>query len=146
MCYHWSDDPTTLPSVIRTSARGIMAIPHPHWTTPLAMTRGQRQALEDAALAEAAREVGFPDDDPCAELTSRQRAILRLIASGKGQAGAAAALGISPQTVKNHLTNAYQALGLTKRGNGLGKSARAAYLLGLYDGARDGHERSSPAG
>ncbi|MGN6561770.1 MAG: helix-turn-helix domain-containing protein [Thermomicrobiales bacterium] len=49
------------------------------------------------------------------ELTSRQRAVLALVATGATNAEIAAALGLSRQTVNGHLADAYQRLGVTDR-------------------------------
>lgn len=43
-------------------------------------------------------------------LTDRQRDVLRMAATGMTHADLARALGVSEQTVKNHLTTAYRTL------------------------------------
>ena len=44
-------------------------------------------------------------------LTSRQRAVLALVATGATNAEIAAALGLGEETVRSHLKRAYEALG-----------------------------------
>lgn len=61
-------------------------------------------------------------------LTLRHAELLRLrCVSGKTNAETAAALGISEQTVKNHVTTIFRRLGVVS-------SEQACYLLGLHDG------------
>jgi DNA-binding NarL/FixJ family response regulator len=48
-------------------------------------------------------------------LTPRQREILALVASGLSTPDVAAQLGISPGTVKTHLTSIYKAIGVRNR-------------------------------
>lgn len=45
-------------------------------------------------------------------LTPRERDVLALLAEGKSNQDIARALGLSPDTVKNHLTTLYAHLGL----------------------------------
>lgn len=49
------------------------------------------------------------------ELTRRQRQILVLLANGRTIKSAAVEMGINYQTAKNHLTEAYRALGVSSR-------------------------------
>ena len=48
-------------------------------------------------------------------LTPRQREILALVASGLSSPDVAAQLGITPGTVKTHLTAIYKAIGVRNR-------------------------------
>ena len=48
-------------------------------------------------------------------LTPRQRDVMTLVARGLSNAEVAAALGMSPSTVKEHLTRSYRRLGVTNR-------------------------------
>jgi pimeloyl-ACP methyl ester carboxylesterase/DNA-binding CsgD family transcriptional regulator len=50
-----------------------------------------------------------------AELTSRENDILRLVAQGEANSGIAARLSISEKTVRNHLTNIFEKLGVDSR-------------------------------
>lgn len=49
------------------------------------------------------------------ELTARENAILKLVASGEGNTDIAAQLFISEKTVRNHLTNIFEKLGVDSR-------------------------------
>lgn len=69
-----------------------------------------RQALSNAPLSTDRR----PDDsDP--HLTARQREIVALVADGKTNAEIAAVLWVTPGTVKKHLENVYERLGVGSR-------------------------------
>jgi len=52
---------------------------------------------------------------PSAALTEREREVLQLVASGLANKQIARRLGISEKTVKGHLTQVFQALGVTDR-------------------------------
>lgn len=68
-------------------------------------------------LVEFARQVQGADTSagPTARLTGREREVLGLVASGSTNKDIAAALGISPSTVKNHLQNILEKLHLENR-------------------------------
>ncbi len=53
--------------------------------------------------------------DPLAELTPREREILRLMAEGRSNAGIATELVISPRTVETHVSRLFGKLGLADR-------------------------------
>lgn len=55
---------------------------------------------------------GSPEVQP---LTPRERAILHLVAEGKGNQEIGRCLGISPRTVKVHLANVFEKLGVNRR-------------------------------
>ncbi|QRP49151.1 response regulator transcription factor [Amycolatopsis sp. FDAARGOS 1241] len=52
---------------------------------------------------------------PAAQLTAREREVLRMVGDGLPNKSIARRLGISERTVKAHLTNVYQRLGVTDR-------------------------------
>ena len=54
-------------------------------------------------------------DDPLAELTEREGEIIEALAGGQSTAQLAHTLGISPNTLKFHLKNIYQKLGVANR-------------------------------
>jgi len=54
-------------------------------------------------------------DDSRAELTQREREIVRLIVEGASKKEVASSLNISERTVKGHLSNVFQKLGVTDR-------------------------------
>jgi DNA-binding NarL/FixJ family response regulator len=53
--------------------------------------------------------------DPAAELTDREREILRLVAAGKANKEIAAELVISERTARTHVLNILRKLGLASR-------------------------------
>lgn len=55
------------------------------------------------------------DPDAPGPLTTREREALAQLASGRSNQQIATALGVSPNTVKNHLANAYRKLGVSSR-------------------------------
>jgi DNA-binding NarL/FixJ family response regulator len=54
-------------------------------------------------------------DRQLAELTARETAILRLVAQGEGNIAIGRQLSISEKTVRNHLTNIFEKLGVDSR-------------------------------
>lgn len=70
-----------------------------------------------------------PDPTPLRRLTPRQIEVLRISCLGKTGVEIGAALFISDQTVKNHLTNIYDTLGI----HGGSPGRYACWLLGLAD-------------
>jgi two-component system nitrate/nitrite response regulator NarP len=80
------------------------------------------QQLIDVAFAVAQGQMVFPfidvralKHDPTAELTARERALLSALARGLANKDLAAELGISVNTVKFHLRNLYDKLGVNSR-------------------------------
>ena len=67
-------------------------------------------------LSEALRtQEVFAEPDPYAELTSREREIVQLVAEGKTNAQIAVQLWVAPSTVKKHLEHIYAKLGVGSR-------------------------------
>jgi two-component system nitrate/nitrite response regulator NarP len=78
--------------------------------------------LLDAVAAVASGQMIFPyvdvrglDSSPLASLTSRERELLAALSEGRSNAQLAAHFGISLQTVKFHLKNVYEKLGIANR-------------------------------
>jgi DNA-binding NarL/FixJ family response regulator len=65
------------------------------------------RAVVDELLANRRRA------DPVAELTSREREILALMAEGRSNQGICGALWLSPKTVEAHIRNIFAKLGMT---------------------------------
>ncbi len=61
-------------------------------------------------------------------LTTRERQILTLIAAGVSNKGIARELGVSPNTVKFHLSTLFSKLGVTKRAEAIAAAARRGEL------------------
>jgi DNA-binding NarL/FixJ family response regulator len=76
-----------------------------------AAARGEAPLAPKAAAALLAARSSAPSHD----LTEREREVLRLVASGLANKQIARRLGISEKTVKGHLTQVFQAIGVTDR-------------------------------
>jgi len=73
-----------------------------------------------------AREIRLRDGRPL--LTAREREVLGLIADGRRTAKIAGALHLSPTTVKTHLGNAYEKLGVSDRAAAVAAGMRRGLL------------------
>jgi DNA-binding NarL/FixJ family response regulator len=67
------------------------------------------------AAAWAASLMQHPASTQDGPLTAREREVLRLVASGKGNRAIAAELYLSEKTVARHLSNIFLKLGVTSR-------------------------------
>ena len=78
---------------------------------------GRRRAGESPLAPKAARAAGRLANGATApaELTDREREVLVLLASGMANKQIARRLGISEKTVKTHLTNVFQRIGVRDR-------------------------------
>jgi DNA-binding NarL/FixJ family response regulator len=116
-----SDDDETVFEAVRAGARGYL------------LKGAQRAELVRAVRAVASGEAIFgpgvarrlmvyfarpaPRVDPDAfpELTDREREVLELIAQGRSNADITATLGLSPKTVRNHVSNVFAKLQVRDR-------------------------------
>ncbi|MDQ7018595.1 MAG: response regulator transcription factor [Robiginitomaculum sp.] len=76
--------------------------------------------LMDMIMSVAGGQMVFPLSrgrrlDPLASLTAREREILQALCDGKTNARLAKAFGVSPNTIKFHLRNLYEKLGVQNR-------------------------------
>lgn len=105
------------------AANHILLADEPAWPV---FVREVRRFMADASTAAAT-------DAPAglADLTAREREVLRLAAEGRSNPEIAEALVLSVRTVERHLSNAYLKLGIT------GRAARTAAVASLlrHDGA-----------
>jgi DNA-binding NarL/FixJ family response regulator len=90
-----------------------------------AVARGE--AVYGAAVARRIRRflTGGPEVLPFPELTTREREILDLLASGKSNADIARKLFISHKTVKNHLTSVFAKLRVADRAQAVVRARQA---------------------
>jgi DNA-binding NarL/FixJ family response regulator len=90
-------DPERIAEAVRHAARG--------------------EAYLDSEVQQFLAEIAAHAPDPAHEsrLTSRELELLPLIAAGLRNREVASRLGISEQTIRNHLTNIYRKLGTTNR-------------------------------
>jgi two-component system, NarL family, response regulator LiaR len=94
--------PNDVAAAIRAAAQGVA------WLSP--------RAAEVVLRRVRTQNMQRPSEpDPTELLSARQLDVLRLIARGKGNAEIAEALGISPRTAKNHVSNILSTLGLPGR-------------------------------
>jgi len=80
-----------------------------------AAARGEAPIAPKAAAALLAERGGAGKARPAVELTSREREVLGLVLEGLANKQIARRLGISEKTVKGHLTNLFQRIGVTDR-------------------------------
>lgn len=92
----------------------ILLASDPAWTSFFA-------ALNEF-LAEAPGDTGL-----AAELTAREREILELIAQGLANPGIARQLGISPHTLRNHITSIFDKMGAATRAEAIVKARDAGF-------------------
>ena len=81
-----------------------------------ALARADRLAAKIAFLRPAG---SYPDG-----LTERELAVLRLVAAGRSNREAAAALAVSERTIERHLENLYRKLGARNRAEAVAQAAR----------------------
>jgi DNA-binding CsgD family transcriptional regulator len=92
---------------------------------PHLRAREARVALQQALLSAPTSTAGKPvDSEP--RLTPREREIVALVAEGRTNAAIAAVLWVTPGTVKKHLENVYDKLGVGSRAAAAAAQGRAA--------------------
>jgi DNA-binding NarL/FixJ family response regulator len=126
-----SDDDETVFEAVRAGARGYL------------LKGAQRAELVRAVRAVASGEAIFgpavarrlmayfarpaPRVDPAAfpELTDREREVLELIAQGRSNSEITATLGVSPKTVRNHVSNVFAKLEVRDRAEAIVRAREA---------------------
>jgi DNA-binding NarL/FixJ family response regulator len=107
---------TSLAAALAAVRCGLIVLDHPLTTT------AATNALEaDDALFERAPR-------PARPLTSRERQILSLVASGTSNKGVARALDVSVNTVKFHLAAVFEKLNVTTRAEAVAEAIRRGEL------------------
>ena len=61
-----------------------------------------------------------------APLSNQERKVLALVADGKTNKEIAAAMGLSPKTVKNYLSNVFEKLQVSRRSQAVARIVRGA--------------------
>jgi DNA-binding NarL/FixJ family response regulator len=100
-------EPRELHAAVQAAARGEAPL------TPKAAMELLRQRRPVGVLVQD--EPGGQPGRPHVELTDRERQVLGLLASGLANKQIARRLGISEKTVKGHLTNLFQRIGVSDR-------------------------------
>jgi two-component system response regulator DevR len=73
------------------------------------------------------RTIGAVSEDPAGEpLSNQQRRVLTLVADGKTNKEIAAAMGLSPKTVKNYLSTVFEKLQVRRRSEAVARIVRGA--------------------
>jgi len=85
---------------------------------------------EENVLVSVPRETLHRNEegDPGGGLTSREREVLLLAARGLGNGRIGEDLHLSPTTVKRHLSNVYEKLGVHSRGEAVGKAISEGWI------------------
>jgi DNA-binding NarL/FixJ family response regulator len=96
-------------AAIRAAARGEAPL------TPKAAMELLRQREPVGVPTRASAPAPGADGRPQVDLTDRERQVLGLLASGLANKQIARRLGISEKTVKGHLTNLFQRIGVSDR-------------------------------
>jgi DNA-binding NarL/FixJ family response regulator len=110
---------TSLGAAVAAVRSGLIVLDQPLATNSAAL---QTNALEaDEALLESAPR-------PARPLTSRERQILSLVASGTSNKGVARALDVSVNTVKFHLAAVFEKLNVTTRAEAVAEAIRRGEL------------------
>jgi two-component system NarL family response regulator len=112
-CCRRGIDPESLERVINVTESGGV------WVTrsllPRLVTELRRYAGGQQATAGGKPSAARPPNARLASLSTREREIVRLIVDGASNKEVASALDISERTVKGHLSNVFQKLGVTDR-------------------------------
>ena len=106
-------DPTSLLAAVRTCARGQSAL-----------DQGTINRVVRLMQADS-RQVVNPAD----KLSVQERRVLDLVADGRTNSEAAQLLGLSPHTVKNHLANIFEKLGVSNRAEAVALLLRSENAL-----------------
>lgn len=129
------EDPAAMLAAARFGARGFLlkSVSFEQLTTAIrSVVAGETLihptlAAPVPAAPAAGRETPFESSPEPAELSRRERVVLRLIAAGCSNKEIAAALGLAPGTVKNHVSSLLGKLGVRDRT----RAALRGYELGL---------------
>src|SRR6185369_13870822 len=106
-CCRRGIDPDSLQQVLTVTANGGV------WVTRSLLPRLVSELRKYVDAHRKPPET--PAHDALAELTQREREIVRLIVEGASNKEVASSLNISERTVKGHLSNVFQKLGVTDR-------------------------------
>jgi two-component system NarL family response regulator len=113
-----------LASSVRQAAEGDMLLSN---EVARGLADYVRSSRETGGPATPAGESDSPDEQTL-ELTPREEAVLRLIAQGADNVAIGAELSISPHTVKQHVTNIFEKLGVHSRVQAAVYAVRAGWV------------------
>jgi NarL family two-component system response regulator YdfI len=97
------------------------------FNTIRAAARGET-LLSPEIMERVLNQAGEKTNEPEAEVTDREMEVLRAVAEGKTSKQIAFQLGITERTVKAHLTNIYNKLGVDSRAAAIAEAAKRGWL------------------
>lgn len=97
------------------------------FNTIRAAARGET-LLSPEIMERVLNQAGEKTPDPDAEITERELEVLREVGEGKTSKQIAFQLGITERTVKAHLTNIYNKLGVDSRAAAIAEAAKRGWL------------------
>jgi NarL family two-component system response regulator YdfI len=97
------------------------------FNTIRAAARGET-LLSPEIMERVLNQAGEKTSDPEAEITDRELEVLREVGEGKTSKQIAFQLGITERTVKAHLTNIYNKLGVDSRAAAIAEAAKRGWL------------------
>jgi NarL family two-component system response regulator YdfI len=97
------------------------------FNTIRAAARGET-LLSPEIMERVLNQAGEKTSEPEAEVTERELEVLRAVAEGKTSKQIALQLGITERTVKAHLTNIYNKLGVDSRAAAIAEAAKRGWL------------------
>ncbi|MFI6820497.1 response regulator [Micromonospora sp. NPDC050187] len=131
------DDDESVVAVLRAGARGYLlkgAAPAELERAVRAVANGEVLLGPGIAGRAVGRLTGASDAPPLPELTGREREVLDLVAQGLTNVLVARRLGLSPKTVRNHLSTVLHKLQVTDRSEAVRRARQAG--LGQLSGTR----------
>jgi DNA-binding NarL/FixJ family response regulator len=130
------DDDEAALEVVRAGARGFLLkdVKYERLVQAVRALAAGETMIQPALTARAERELaarrpeGTPAGDAEAELSPREREVLRLVAAGYSNREIAQALFVAEGTVKNHVSNILTKMGARDRTRAVLKAAERGYL------------------
>lgn len=124
------DNDERIIATIRSGAKGylIKGAPTHEVLHAIRVVSGGGSYLEPSIAAKLMAHMGDPHHDEEVLLSDRERQVLRLVADGYPNKQIASALGISPSTVKFHLTSIFTKLDVDNRAQAVAQAAQKGLL------------------
>jgi LuxR family maltose regulon positive regulatory protein len=125
----WIDASPACRSLIEQTAQGLAHASSPH----LAALEGYIRTIAAHQAARASSNQAAHRGPSCvnARLSTRERAVLVLIAKGHSNKRAAQTLRVTPETIKSHLKRVFVKLGARTRAEAVSRAADMGQLIGV---------------